>query len=103
MIIYIAAVVFIATACQYKPVMSHADFKHMPSQGWQRTLPLCFMPEYDDSTGRYELLLAVRHDNTYPYRNLSLVVDIIAACQSLRCVQKNAHRELLPSNSLGFL
>ena len=79
MIIYIAAVVFIATACQHKPVMAHADFKHMPSQGWQRTLPLCFMPEYDDSTGRYELLLAVRHDNTYPYRNLSLVVDIIAA------------------------
>lgn len=80
MIFHIAAVVLlIATACQHRPVLPHADFKHLPLSGWQRTLPLKFAPEYDDSTRRYEISLAVRHDNAYPYRNLSLVVDIISA------------------------
>ena len=83
MMIHIAAVVLIVTSCQERPVLPHSDFKHLPLHGWQRTLPLTFTPEYDDSTARYELVLAVRHDNAYPYRNLSLVVDVIAADSTL--------------------
>lgn len=75
----IAAVVLIATACNRKPVMAHAAFRHMPASGWLSTLPLTFVPEFDDSTASYALSLAVRHDNSYRYRNLALVVDVIAA------------------------
>lgn len=42
-------------------------------------MPLKFNPVYDDSTARNDIALAVRHDNTYRYRNLSLVIDVIAA------------------------
>jgi len=42
-------------------------------------MPLTFTPAYDDSARVYDLSLAVRHDNAYPYRTLSLVVDAIAA------------------------
>ena len=42
-------------------------------------MPLSFAPEYVDSTLTYDLSLAVRHSNSYHYRNLSLVVDVIAA------------------------
>ena len=79
MTVFIAAAMLIMASCEHKPVMSHARFVHLPVSGWQRTLPLTFTPEYDDSTRTYDISLAIRHDNSYRYRNLSLVVDIIAA------------------------
>ena len=79
MVMAIAAALLILSGCERKPVMAHAQFKHLPSSGWQRMMPLTFSPEYDDSTATYDLALAVRHQNTYRYRNLSLMVDIIAA------------------------
>ena len=79
MTVFVAAAVLIMPSCQRKPVMSHARFEHLPASGWQRTLPLTFTPEYDDSTATYDIKLALRHDNSYRYRNLSLVVDLIAA------------------------
>ena len=75
----IAAVMFMVAACDHRPVMPHATFIDLPVGGWQRSLPLTFEPQYDDSLAHYALALALRHDITYPYRNLSMVVDIIAA------------------------
>ena len=79
MTVLIAAAMLIMASCRHKPVMTHSRFVHLPMSGWQRSLPLTFMPEYDDSTRTYDISLAVRHDNSYHYRNLSLVVDVIAA------------------------
>ena len=79
MTLVIATVMLVMAACQRKPVMTHATFVHLPADGWQRTLPLAFSPEYDDSTVAYNVTLTVRHDNSYRYRNLSMVVDVIAA------------------------
>lgn len=79
MMLFIAAAMLIMASCQRKPVMSHSSFVNLPSNGWQRSLPLEFTPVYDDSARTYQLTLAVRHDNTYRYANLSLVVDLIDA------------------------
>ena len=79
MTLFIAAAVLIIPSCQRKPVMSHASFIHLPASGWQRTLPLTFIPAYDDSAASYDIKLALRHASSYRYRNLSLVVDIIGA------------------------
>lgn len=46
-------------------------------------MPLSFSPVYGDSALTYDLTLAVRHSNSYRYRNLSLVVDVIAADTSV--------------------
>ena len=78
MTIVIAAAMLVMGSCDHKPVMAHSAFTHLPNGGWQRTMPLSFRPEYDDSAARYDVTLAVRHDNSYRFRNLSLVVDIFA-------------------------
>ena len=78
MAVLIAAAILVLSCCQRKPVMAHAHFKHLPSSGWQQSFPLNFKPEYDDSTLTYSITLAVRHENSYRYSNLSLIVDLIA-------------------------
>ena len=72
------AAVMLMTACNHRPVMSHADFVHLPAAGWLKSAPVTLSPEYDDSAATYNLILAVRHSNAYKYRNLALAVDIIA-------------------------
>ena len=79
MTVVVAAAMLMMPSCDRKPVLSHAQFTHLSHDGWQRTLPLTFRPEYDDSTVTYDISLAVRHDNSYRFSNLSLVVDIFAA------------------------
>ena len=76
--VVIAAAMLILPACQHRPAMAHSTFVHLPADGWQRTLPLSFTPEFDDPDADYRLTLAIRHGNDYPYRNLALVVDCIA-------------------------
>ena len=76
---FIAAVMFLVTACQRKPVMAHSAFYHFPQWGWAHNAPVVFTPEYDDSLLTYSLVLAIRHDNSYRYRNLLLTVDLVAA------------------------
>lgn len=78
MTMIIAAAVLMLLSCQRKPVLAHSHFVHLPVNGWMRSVPLRFEPEYDDSALTYSLTLAVRHDISYPYRNLSLVVDFFA-------------------------
>jgi len=79
MMVIIAAAMLVMGSCSRKPVMAHSRFVHLPADGWQRTMPLSFVPEYDDSAAHYDIILAIRHDNSYRYSNLSLVVDVIAA------------------------
>lgn len=78
MAVFIAAAMLFVASCEQKPVMTHSTFKHLPVQGWQRKMPLCFIPEYDDYTTTYDVSLAVRHSNGYLFRNLSLAIDFIA-------------------------
>lgn len=79
LIVVIAAVMFLGESCQRKPVLPHASFVHLSPDGWLRTMPLTFTPEYDDSASRYAITLAVRHASNYRYRNISLVVDVIGS------------------------
>ena len=62
--------------------MATSRFAHVPATGWLSTQPLLFTPAYSDSTADYDLVLAVRHSNSYRYCNLSLAVDVIAADSS---------------------
>ena len=78
MTVFIAAAMLVLSSCQRKPVMAHAHFIHLPARGWQQSCPLNLRPEYDDSTLTYSITLTVRHENTYRFSNLSLVVDLIA-------------------------
>lgn len=63
---------------------SYGQFKQLPAQGWASNTPLYFTPQYGDSTCTYEVKLSIRHDNSYPYRNLQLVVDLIAPDKTVK-------------------
>lgn len=76
MTVFVVAVMLFG--CRQKPVMAHSRFLHLPAEGWLKNSPLTFSPEYDDSAATYSLVLAVRHNNSYRYCNLSLAVDFIA-------------------------
>lgn len=82
MTMFIAVIVLSVAACQRRPVMATSRFAHVPATGWLSTQPILFTPAYSDSTADYDLVLAVRHSNSYRYCNLSLAVDVIAADSS---------------------
>jgi len=62
---------------------SMAQFKTLPDEGWQKTMPIKFTPEYADSSLTYDVELALRHDNNYQYSNLSVVVDMIDSVKNV--------------------
>lgn len=89
MTVFVAAAMLIITACTRKPVMAHAQFVNMPSQGWQQDLPLTFTPIYEDTTLNYDLMLTIRHDNGFSYRNLLMTIDMIAGDSTVSRQQVN--------------
>lgn len=72
-----AAVVVCLAACS-GTANSFGDFKNLPRNGWQSSMPLRFKPQYADSSKTYDIWLSVRHNTNYQYRNLSLTVDLVS-------------------------
>ena len=57
---------------------STGSFKTLPAgEGWNRSLPLVFEPEYNDSNATYDIVVAIRHTNTFQYSNMPLMVDLL--------------------------
>lgn len=55
-----------------------SDFKTINTNGWSKSSPLVFLqPDSVRSVEAYDIAVDVRHDNDYPYRNLSLVLDYL--------------------------
>lgn len=69
------SVLFCLNACSFKQD-TMAQFKTLPSEGWSKNQPIKFSPEYADSTLTYDILLSIRHNNSYQFSNLSLAVDM---------------------------
>lgn len=81
----LCCVVSILVGCSFGQD-SMSQFKTLPDEGWQKTMPITFTPEYSDSSLTYDVELALRHNNSYQYSNLSLVVDLI---DSVKNVNRN--------------
>ena len=47
------------------------------SEGWNRSLPLEFEPQYSDSSATYDISVAVRHTNDFAYSTLPLAIDLL--------------------------
>ena len=48
------------------------EFRELPADGWVYGDTLCFMPQFADSTTTAIPVIALRHNNAYPYSNLWL-------------------------------
>ena len=47
------------------------------AEGWYRSMPLEFVPQYSDSSAVYDVEVAVRHTNAFAYSTLPLAVDLL--------------------------
>ncbi len=56
----------------------YSEFRTLTDEGWFSSMPLKFSPQLVDSTVQTcNVEVAVRHNNSYPYSSLNLVVDFI--------------------------
>ncbi len=62
----------------------YSEFQRLPEAGWLYNDSIRFVPETADSTAVGTLMVAVRHNNSYPYRNLWLEVTRHDASGKLR-------------------
>ena len=60
----------LAIGCGQPPLM--ADSRDIAMEGWSSAEPVLFHWEIQDTLKRYDVLLDVRHSQTYPYSNLYL-------------------------------
>ena len=63
---------------------SYSEFSDVPRTGWTHNSPLYFTPQYGDSTAYYDISVAIRHDQDYAYRNLSITADFIDESHKLK-------------------
>ena len=73
---WLVLAVLMLTACRPER-MAYSKAVALPDEGWERTMPITFAPQYGDSTARYDIDLAVRHTPAYEFSTLTLVVDIV--------------------------
>ena len=69
----IALTVFLG-ACNHGTI--YYSFGHLPPGGWNKENILFFHPEVSDTLALYDMYVAVRHNNDYPYSNLWLFVHV---------------------------
>ncbi|MGN0213779.1 MAG: gliding motility lipoprotein GldH [Muribaculaceae bacterium] len=72
----VAIILVCLGACSPKH-SSYSEFSDVPKDGWAHNSPLYFTPHYGDSLGFYDIAVAIRHDQAYEFRNLSITADFI--------------------------
>lgn len=65
----------LASVCSCRQNDVYNEFHSLPGSGWFKRDVQRFTPESSDSTGCYNLYLALRHNGDYAYRNLWLFVS----------------------------
>ncbi|MGN0230199.1 MAG: gliding motility lipoprotein GldH [Muribaculaceae bacterium] len=78
-----ASIIVCLGACSPKH-SSYSEFSDVPATGWTHNSPLYFTPQYGDSAACYDISVAIRHDQDYAYRNLSITADFIGDNQKLK-------------------
>lgn len=66
------AVALALTSCNRHTIYSH--YESIASEGWERNDSICFDIPTIPEDGEYTQTIGLRTDNTYPYKNLTLVV-----------------------------
>lgn len=68
------------------------EFRQLPDDGWAYGDTLCFTPLFADSTVMSIPVIALRHNNTYPYSNLWIELSRMSPDSTTRtCDTVNVH------------
>ena len=63
-------------ACALEPA-TYSHFCHIDRSVWYGDLPLRFSPALSDSSTTYDLMVAIRHNRSFPYSSLPVAIDFI--------------------------
>jgi gliding motility-associated lipoprotein GldH len=73
MVVGFSAVLLMAlTASCSAPSNDYAEYQNLPEEGWKYGDTLRFRPVHPDSICRGQLVVGIRHDNSFPFRSLWL-------------------------------
>lgn len=71
---YIAFVLIaLLSSCTQRTIYNHAET--LPIEGWEADSAFTFSVDIQDSAIAYDLLLCVRHSDTYPFQNMWLGIN----------------------------
>lgn len=74
--LFVLYVILCLGACTPKH-SSYSEFKDIAPEGWQKGVAYEFIPQYSDSTVKYDVEVALCFSHEYAYRNMSVVVDFV--------------------------
>lgn len=88
--------ILLSSSC-LSPEKQYHSYRSMPSCQWVWGDTLLFVPSLNDSLSRYRYSVEVRHDNSYPYRQLTVALSvahqddsIVCYADTLSCLLSNA-------------
>ena len=63
----------VCMACKSKTTYSH--YEHVSAAGWEKRDTLFFHPNPAESYGRYQEVIGIRTNDSYPFMRLTLIVN----------------------------
>lgn len=81
----------------------YSRFADIGSEGWDKDSVYCFDYPIADSTAAYEILIYVRHTETYPYQNMWLFVGDDGRQDTIEFYLANERGEWLGNGRNGLI
>lgn len=72
----ISNIVFIFSSCNNDEIYN--SYIALPNKGWGVDSLAVFRTQIDDTSIPYDLSIQIRNENSYPYANLWLFIDVVA-------------------------
>lgn len=72
-ILILLTIIGVCTACQRNEIYN--EFHSFSTDGWHQDSVLRYSIDITDSLAKYDILITLRHNNTYPYQNMWMFVD----------------------------
>ena len=69
----LAAVTVLAAACRSRT--AYSEYRAIPLSGWDKDSVLVYEVTVPDSLAAYNVVLTVRHNQSYPYQNIWFFID----------------------------
>ncbi len=82
-LLMMVAVVVMFSACDGKKV--YDSFAHTPLNGWERNDTVVFSVPAMEQDGTYGMYLNLRTDNSFPFTNITMIVNCNASQSGLHC------------------
>lgn len=98
LVVLLMGMTLLSSSC-LSPDKQYHSYRSMPSCQWAWGDTLLFIPSLSDSLSHYRYSVEVRHDNSYPFRQLSVAFSVTHQDDSVVCFADTLSCQL--SNAQG--